>query len=299
MAIPSQLLQQFLRVEKRYSINPNEEPFFDLPPNLVLERLEYIAPTQQEIEDMARAKLIVAFNKKQDHIEEQYAKTVGKIQVKKQSAQNKALLDKQNVKNHLQQKLDEINYDMLRRGLANSSIKDELLQKAQDDATSQNTSADWVLELTLKELDLAEQKATEQKELELENLQQNFNIELAQEVAEMTEQVAKKVESAAKYNNTQTEKEADYKRNWHSAYIDAKQDHSQSARTLLTVSINDGYEVVAEYIKQDKTTFAKDYYLGFDPLFAYNEISALSDDYISHLGEEHYNNLLAFFADRL
>ena len=82
MAIPSQLLQQFLRVEKRYSINPNEEPFFDLPPNLVLERLEYTAPTQQEIEDMARAKLIVAFNKKQDHIEEQYAKTVGKKVVK-------------------------------------------------------------------------------------------------------------------------------------------------------------------------------------------------------------------------
>ena len=299
MAIPSQLLQQFLRVEKRYSINPNEEPFFDLPPNLVLERLEYTAPTQQEIEDMARAKLIVAFNKKQDHIEEQYAKTVGKIQIKKQSAQNKALLDKQKVQSNLQQKLDEINYDMLRRGLANSSIKDELLQKAQDDATSQNTSADWVLELTLKELDLVEQKATEQKQLELQNLQQNFDIELAQEIAEMTEQVAKKVESTAKYNNTQTEKEADYKRNWHSAYIDAKQDHSQSARTLLTVSINDGYEVVAEYIKQDKTTFAKDYYLGFDPLFAYNEISALSDDYISHLGEEHYSNLLSFFADRL
>ena len=299
MAIPSQLLQQFLRVEKRYSINPNEEPFFDLPPNLVLERLEYVAPTQQEIEDMARAKLIVAFNKKQDHIEEQYAKTVGKIQVKKQSAQNKALLDKQKVQSNLQQKLDEINYDMLRRGLANSSIKDELLQKAQDDATSQNTSADWVLELTLKELDFAEQKATEQKQLELQNLQQNFDIELAQEIADMTEKVAKKTESTAKYNNTQTEKEADYKRNWHSAYIDAKQDHSQSARTLLTVAINDGYEVIAEYIKQDKTTFTKDYYLSFDPLFAYNEITSLREDLLSQLGEQHYSELLSFFAGRL
>ncbi len=299
MAIPSQLMQQFLRVEKRYSINPNEEPFFDLAPNLVLERLEYVAPTQQEIEAMSRANLIVAFSKKQDHIEEQYAKTIGKIQVKKQAAQNKALLDKQKVQNNLQQKLDEITFDMLRRGLSNSSIKDELLQKAKEDATSQNTSADWVLELTLNELELAEQKATEQKELELENLQQNFDIELAQEIADMTEKVAKKVESTAKYNNTQTEKEADYKRNWHSAYIDAKQDHSQSARTLLTVSINDGYEVVAEYIRQDKTTFAKDYYLGFNPLFAYNEITSLRQDYVAHIGEQHYNELLAFFADRL
>jgi len=299
MAIPSQLMQQFLRVEKRYSINPNEEPFFDLAPNLVLERLEYIAPTQQEIEDMARSKLIVAFNKKQDHIQEQYAKTIGKIQVKKQAAQNKALLDKQKVQSNLQQKLDEINYDMLRRGLANSSIKDELLQKAQDDATSQNTSANWVLELTLKELDLAEQKATEQKQLELQNLQQSFNAELEHEIAETVEKVAKKIESTAKYNNTQTEKEADYKRNWHSAYIDAKQDHSQSARTLLTVAINDGYEVVAEYIKQDKTTFAKDYYLGFDATTAHNEITALSQDYIAHLGETHYNDLVSFFADRL
>ncbi len=299
MAIPSQLMQQFLRVEKRYSINPNEEPFFDLAPNLVLERLEYVAPTQQEIEATSRANLIVAFSKKQDQIEEGYAKTIGKIQVKKQAAQNKALLDKQKVQNNLQQKLDEITFDMLRRGLANSSIKDELLQKARQDATSQNTSADWVLELALKELDLAEQKATEQKELELENLQQNFDIELAQEIADMTEKVAKKVESTAKYNNTQTEKEADYKRNWHSAYIDAKQAHSEAARTLLTVSINDGYEVVAEYIRQDKTTFAKDYYLAFDSLFAYNEITSLRQDYVEHIGEQHYNNLLAFFADRL
>ena len=91
-----------------------------------IQRLRGIAKgiTQQQIEDMAIAKLVVDFNKKQDHIEEQYSKTVAKIQIKKQQAQNKALLDKQKVQNNLQQKIDEITFDMLRRGLANSSIKD-------------------------------------------------------------------------------------------------------------------------------------------------------------------------------
>ena len=34
--IPAELMQQFLRVDKRYSINPNEEPFFDMPTSLNL-----------------------------------------------------------------------------------------------------------------------------------------------------------------------------------------------------------------------------------------------------------------------
>ena len=299
MAIPSALMQQFLRVEKRYSINPNEEPFFDLAPSLVLERIEYIPPTTKEIEQMAKDELVIAFDKKQNEINERYQKTIGDIQLKRQIAQNKAQLDKQNIQSNLKQRIEQINFNMLKRGLSRSSICDELVQKATDDASSQNTSADWVLQLTLNELQLAEQNALEQKELALANLQQNYDVQLEQEIAKLTESVAKKIESTAKYNNTQTEKEADYKKSWHSAYIDAKQAHSEMARTLLTVSINDGYAVIEEYIRQDKTTFAKDYYLGFETLFAYNEISSLQNEYVSHLGQTHFNELLAFFAGRL
>ena len=82
MAIPSQLLQQYLRIEKRYSINPNEEPFFDLPSSLVLERLEYIPPTEEQISQMARDKLIVAFNKRRDDINEKYQKKLAGIKKK-------------------------------------------------------------------------------------------------------------------------------------------------------------------------------------------------------------------------
>ena len=54
MEIPASLVQQYLRVEKRYSVNPNEEPFFDLPSSLELERLVYVPNTQEEIEHIAR-----------------------------------------------------------------------------------------------------------------------------------------------------------------------------------------------------------------------------------------------------
>ena len=71
------------------------------------------------------------------------------------------------------------------------------------------------------------------------------------------------------------------------------------ARTLLTVSINEGYEVIAEYIRQDKATFTKDYYLGFSANVAYSEIVSLAQDYKAHMGETHYNTLLSFFQTRL
>ena len=199
----------------------------------------------------------------------------------------------------LEQKIKDIEFDMLRRGLSRSSIKEELVEKARQDASSQGISADWVLQLTLNELQLAEQNATQQKELALTNLQENFDAELAQKIAKISETVAKKIESTAKYNNTQEEKEADYKRSWLSSYIDAKQAHSEMARTLLTVSINDGYSVIEDYIRQDKATFTKDYYLAFDAREAYNELAALSQEYLTHLGETYYGEVLVFFANRM
>jgi len=299
MEIPAQLLQQYLRVDKRYSINPNEEPFFDMPTSLNLERIEYIPPTPQEIEEQSRQKLLVGFNKTKDALNERYQRIFDNIDEKKQTAQNKAQIQKQKNQSDLQLRIDEISYDMLRRGLSESSIFEELVQKAKDDVSSQDTSIDWVLELTLNELEAERQNTIEQKATALQNLQKNFDAQLAQEIAELTESVAKKIENTIKYNNTQEEKEADYKKSWYSSYIDAKQSHSEMARTLLTVSINEGYDVIRGYIYQDKAIFTKDYYLGFDAQTAYDEILALNSKLVPHLSQQRYNEVLAFFRERL
>ena len=99
--IPAELMQQFLRVDKRYSINPNEEPFFDMPTSLNLEKLVYEQPTAEEISAAAEAKLLIDYNKSKNKINETYTKTMDKIAVRKTAAQNDTLVAKQKVDDNL------------------------------------------------------------------------------------------------------------------------------------------------------------------------------------------------------
>lgn len=297
--IPAELMQQFLRVDKRYSINPNEEPFFDLPTSLKLEKLEYVPPTAEEIRQQAVDELSISLNKNKDKINETYQKTINNIAVKRKSAQNKATTDGEKADAALAAKKSSIDGDMLRRGLSRSSVYAKQLDKAEQDAAAQKAAISRALQLTLDELTVQEQNALAVKNAALDNLEDNYQAELEQKIFETTEAVNKKIQDVAKYNNSQEEKEINYKKTWTTTYIQAQQSHSETAMKLQGVAIDKGYEVIQGYIYKDKATFTKDYYLGLDAQAAYNSFTAASAEFNAQLSAAYYNEVLAFLQGRL
>ena len=212
--IPAELMQQFLRVDKRYSINPNEEPFFDMPTSLNLEKLVYEQPTAEEISAAAEAKLLIDYNKSKNKINETYTKTMDKITVRKTAAQNDTLVAKQKVDDELAKTKAEISAEMLSRGLARSSVFAEAVSKAESDAQSAKDELDWRLELTIDGLEDEEADALAVKTAAIASLDDVYEDELAQEIAEMTQKAQDEANDVAKYNNSVEQDEANYKKSW-------------------------------------------------------------------------------------
>lgn len=297
--IPAELMQQFLRVDKRYSINPNEEPFFDMPTSLNLEKLVYVQPTAEEIAAAAQAKLIIDYNQSKSKIEETYEKTMDKIALSRTKAQDDALVDKQAVDAKLEERRTEIADDMLKQGLARSSVFAEMIASAEQSAASQKDDIDARLQLTLGQLTQEEADALAVKTAAVASLDEVYQDQLAAEIAEMTQQAQDEANDVAKYNNTVEEDEANYKKSWTTSYIQAQQSHAETAMKLQGIAIDQGYEVIQQYIYQDKATFTKDYYLGFDAQQAYDSFVAVSAEFTEQLSTEYFNQVKQFLYDRL
>lgn len=296
--IPAELMQQFLRVDKRYSINPNEEPFFDMPTSLNLEKLVYEQPTAEEISAAAEAKLLIDYNKSKNKINEAYTKTMDKIAVRKTAAQNDTLVAKQKVDDELAKTKAEISAEMLSRGLARSSVFAEAVSKAESDAQSAKDELDWRLELTIDGLEDEEADALAVKTAAIASLDDVYEDELAQEIAEMTQKAQDEANDVAKYNNSVEQDEANYKKSWTTSYIQAQQSHAETAMKLQGIAIDQGYDVIQQYIYQDKATFTKDYYLGIDAQQAYSDFVAAQTEFTQQLSAAYYNEVKQFLYDR-
>lgn len=297
--VPAELRQQFLRVEKRYSINPNEEPFFDMPTSLKLDKLQYTPPTAEEIAQQAYDKLKVSYDKSVDIANQTYQKSMGRISVKRQKAQNNLSNLKDKADDSLSQKKVAISNRMLKRGLSRSSVCEQLYLKAGQDTEVYKQQLEKDFQVTLSGLAAEESYALETKNATLVSLQENFEKQLQQEINDKTAAVEKKKEDVLKYNNSQEEKELTYKRTWTTSYLQAQQSHSETAMKLQAIAIDKGYEVIQDYIYKDKATFTKDYYLNFDATTAYNMFMSAQVEFVEDLSITYFNEVKAFLQERL
>ena len=272
--IPAELMQQFLRVDKRYSINPNEEPFFDMPASLKLDKLEYVAPSEEEVRQQVYDKLKVSYDKAVNTAEQTYQKSLRQNKIK--------------IKDEAQ-----------KRGLCRSSVYNNLIAKAEQDTAQYKEQLQSDFEVTLTGLTAEEDYALQTKNTTLDYLKENFDNQLEQEVNEQIAAVESKKESVIKYNNTQEEKELTYKRTWSAAYLQAQQSHTETAMRLQAIATDKGYSVIQDYIYQDKATFAKDYYLAFDAVTAYNAFMSAQVGLLEELSVTYFNQVKEFLQERL
>ncbi len=297
--IPAELMQQFLRVDKRYSINPNEEPFFDMPASLKLDKLEYVAPSEEEVRQQVYDKLKVSYDKAVNTAEQTYQKSLGRIEVKRQKAQSSLENSNKKADEALRQNKIKIKDEAQKRGLCRSSVYNNLIAKAEQDTAQYKERLQSDFEVTLTGLAAEEDYALQTKNTALDYLKENFDNQLKQEVIEQIAAVESKKESVIKYNNTQEEKELTYKRTWSAAYLQAQQSHTETAMRLQAIATDKGYSVIQDYIYQDKATFAKDYYLAFDAVTAYNAFMSAQVGLLEELSVTYFNQVKEFLQERL
>ena len=296
--IPADLLKQYLRIDKRYSINPVEEPFFDVPASLDLDKMEYTPPTSEEIEAQARENLAASYSEKKLKEELSYQKAVNDAEIKKQQIAAVLEADKQKTDADFEAEKAALKLKLINSGLSRSSVFDNAVLSIDASCQEQKQLLEQQAQSEINAVDAEVLKAEEEKNSAIANIEQVFLLDLEAEKAKLTDDVAKKQEEVLKYNNTVDEKQATYKRTWNSAYIAAQKQHTESATALQDVAVNQGYEIIQNYIFDDKTLFTKDYFLNFTPQEAVNALAAARTDFENQLGVTNYNELVGFFQER-
>ena len=122
--IPADLLKQYLRIDKRYSINPVEEPFFDVPTSLDLDKMEYTPPTSEQIEAQARENLAADYAEKKLKEELSYQKAVNDVEIKKQQIAAVLEADKQKTDADFEAEKAALKLKLINSGLSRSSVFD-------------------------------------------------------------------------------------------------------------------------------------------------------------------------------
>lgn len=210
LALYDEIKEELYNIEKKYSLSYYKVEM-DFPESLGIPKMEYVAPTDDELTEIAEAYVASKFLEKQRNLEKAYANSLANLQ------KTLNLLDEKH-----RQKLAAIAadyaaevYELLKKltdnGLYRSSVRTDAEEQAENDRQAA------VREQTLRYEAEKEAVSTQKSALEqtfgdsIENLERQRTAAVAAKVQDLKEKEAKKKKEADKFNASVDEKEAKYK----------------------------------------------------------------------------------------
>ena len=196
------VFQKIDEIEKEYE--PKKPT---LPENEKYERIDYVAPSDSEIESNAKASLEGYYSDGTQSIENEIASLITKYTADKTS--NKTAYDKtlKNLESAYASAIEEARYDALKRGLARSSVAANttgaLLEgkaKAETETTADYETKQADIDAKISELGVKKQKAMDEFNIA-------YTAKLTEEINELKAEREKLKTEAVKYNNSLAEKE--------------------------------------------------------------------------------------------
>lgn len=210
LALYDEIKEELYNIEKKYSLSYYKVEM-DFPESLGIPKMEYVAPTEAELTEIAEAYVASKFLEKQRNLEKTHANSLANLQ------KTLNLLDEKH-----RQKLVAIAadyaaevYKLLKKltdnGLYRSSVRTDAEEQAENDRQAA------VHEQTLRYEAEKEAVSTQKSALEqtfgesIENLERQRTAAVAAKVQDLKEKEANKKKEADKFNASVDEKESKYK----------------------------------------------------------------------------------------
>lgn len=272
------VLEQFDQVDKKYTNGSRVNS------NLSLQKIEYNAPSQQEVLQKAQNSLSDYKTKNEQAIEANYKTKGEQIDQSIQNVQNDHKAQKQDIIDAYSKAKTEASNDAVKRGLARSSIIVNKLDNYNNNML--NNLAVLASQSSEKIDSLNTQKNT--LELEKSNALKAFDIayavKLQDKIDSLNEDISKTEQSVLKYNNEMAQLEAKWAR-------DTEQENYERQQDVAEFFAKNGLYTVDSLKRNEKYQIAKDYFKQIDKQDAIAELSGNST-YKENLGEVLYNKLL-------
>ena len=266
-----------------YATTPNvseDEPSF--------EKKTYEAPSESEIEEMAKNSLSSYKDKSLQDIENDYSKKFKKIDDKTQDL----LEDKQNdmvqVFNDYENSVNKTTNSVIKNGLAHSSIFQQAIKEIEDDKNLKLSESEKKFGYELKKLESEKSILENQKDSALASFDISYALKLNDEIAKINSDIAKKQDEVLKYNN-QIEKEANELK------LKKEQEIAKQNENLTKLLTEKGLVEVNKMKQQEKYEIVKNY---LDKLPKAQALAELQDEKFQQELANYYPTLFAEIYSR-
>ncbi len=249
----SSLLEEFEAIDQKYAQGG-------------LQEIEYTPPSDEELEEMAKASLEGKYHKAKQAVEDKFAKSYGAIQEKKEGISQAHDAKMKDIEEYYDERRKEAEKDALKRGIARSSIAEGQLGQLEREESRSKLEAETGLEEQIRKLSGQISSLESEKEKALAEQDILYAAELAEKIYKLKEDRDKKLMDVIKYNNSVREKE---KKSSEKSFLDAA---------------------------EEKLAAAKKYFDGLSKAKALEELLS-TDEYKKHLGA-YYGYLLNYINNK-
>lgn len=286
----NQMEQSYNERQKQAYIDKKMEGYAESPN---YEKMKYDAPSDEEIEKMAKSEADKYYNDKYKEINESTEKNKKQLE----SSKNEYLTSAEESINAINQIYDaskkNIENDALKRGLGRSSIVGERLENLESEKSGQESEVYKALNQNLTDLNIKISELETQRDGALDELDIESAVVLNDKLNELKNERAKKTEEVTQFNNEIQEKINSY----NSARNKALNQYLSEYADITVGKVNDeDYNKIKSDEYLNRYNAAYEFYR-FYPTDMARQMIKDNTLLKSYLGESYYDTLLSKFKN--
>lgn len=269
------LFEKFKEVDDKYKVDQTP---------LTLEKMEYSAPSADEVEKSAKSSLEGYLTSGKDKIENDYVSKIENLSLQQESKKNANENQKLELENSYSKLKTNASNDMIRRGLARSSIAINILDAFDKDMIEKYNQLDKEYSDSFQKLESEKDLLEKQKNSALSAFDITYASKLNDKIEEINKEIEKKQTEVLKYNNDIAEKEEKYRKQL--------EDRNKSMLNLLAKY---GTQGMANIKQDEKYALALDFFNNLPKDQAMHELMS-NKTYKEQLGDKYFKKLQEVLA---
>ena len=241
----------------------SQKDYIDAPSSLGLEKVDVPQKSEEELISLAKKSTDKKYNDKIESTSQNFSKQIENIIASKENITKNASKQKDEVSDIYEKSIKDTENQMLKRGLARSSIVIGELSNIEASKAKELSNILSNLESNLNNIEQSISELETQKDKALATLNIEYAIELDEEINNVKNDYQKARNEAIEFNNNIEKLEAEYK-------LDLDKQKQEKLESNSKLEDQYGIDYSTQKIKNKQFDYLKEYLTSLEPEYAIN-----------------------------
>ena len=267
----------------------SKDNYIDAPESLNLTKIDVPTKSEDELEALAKNSLNKKYGDKKTSTNDSFEKQIQNLITSKETLKDNASIRQNNINEIYDKGIKETESQMLKRGLARSSIVIGELSALEGDRANELAEILQDLETKLSSTEANISSLEKQKDDALASLDIEYAIELEEEISKVKDDYNKARNDAIEFNNNIDKLEAEYK-------LKLDEQKTEKKKELNQLKDKYGTDYTAMLIREKQFDYLKSYFSSLEPNYAFN-LFLTNKEFQNILGDR-YTEMYQYLRDR-